>query len=377
MSDNAPTNPENAPPKLYGGQAVIEGVMMRGSLFFAVACRNAEGQIVTTCEPVPKSLRPDWQKLPFLRGGFMIVDAMALGTRALFWAAKVAEQGIDKGTADAMTRAEVTPVGAIPVADVIIPGVAAKKTGVTDVAIGGAMVLGLAIGIGLIVGIPYVVTEVIAPRFGVSGAWQTALLDGIVRLTIFFGYILAVGQYKHVRRTFEYHGAEHKVINALEAKLPLTVENGLAQSRLHPRCGTSFVVIVMVVATLVFALFRESPAYAALLPHLAANLLPLEKLLGGIVRLAVMVVLMFPVAGISFELLRLAGRYRGNPVADALSRPGMWTQLLTTREPDGEQIAVAIASLQAAMRAEDEGDTPARGDTSTTVDPTVTQAVLA
>ncbi len=281
----------------------------------------------------------------------MIVDAMALGTRALFWAAKVAERGIDKPTADAraeIVRAEIAPVGAAPVVGVVIP----IKSGVTDVAIGGAMVLGLAIGIALIVGIPYVVTEVVAPRFGIRGWWQTALLDGIVRLTIFFGYILAVSQYKHVRRTFEYHGAEHKVINALEAGLPLTVENGLAQSRLHPRCGTSFVVIVMVVATLIFAVFRESSLHRLLLPQLPANLVALERLLTGIIRLALMVVLMFPVAGISFELLRLAGRFRGNPVADALSRPGMWTQLLTTREPDGKQIAVAIASLDAAMQAE-------------------------
>ena len=344
-------------PKLYGGQAVIEGVMMRGPSYFAVACRRADGEIATTCEVVPKSLRPAWQKLPFLRGGFMIVDAMALGTRALFWAAKVAEQGIEKPEADAMTRAEIAPVGAMPVADVVIPAVAApRKSQVTDVAIGSAMVLGLAIGIGLIVGIPYVVTEVIAPRFGVAGWWQTALLDGVVRLAIFFGYIFAVSQYKHVRRTFEYHGAEHKVINTLEADLPLTVENSLAQSRLHPRCGTSFVVIVMVVATLVFAVFRESALYQLLLPHLPAHLAALERLLAGIVRLALMVGLMFPVAGISFELLRLAGRYRGNPVADALSRPGMWTQLLTTREPDGAQIAVAIASLQATMCGE--GDLP-------------------
>ncbi|MBC8141088.1 MAG: DUF1385 domain-containing protein [Armatimonadetes bacterium] len=345
----------DTPAKLYGGQAVIEGVMMRGPLFFAVACRQADGMIATTCEPVPKSLRPDWQKLAFLRGGFMIVDAMALGTRALFWAAKVAEQGIDQPNADAMTRAEVAPVGAAPVVGVVIPGnTKFAKSGVTDVYIGGAMVLGLAIGIGLIVGIPYVITEVFAPRLGITGWWQTALLDGIVRLTIFFAYILAVSQYKHVRRTFEYHGAEHKVINMLEAKLPLTVENGLAQSRLHPRCGTSFVVIVMVVATLLFAVFRESQLYQLLLPQLPANLVVLERLLTGIIRLAVMVALMFPVAGISFELLRLAGRYRGNPLADALSRPGMWTQLLTTREPDGKQIAVAIASLEAAMRAENE-----------------------
>lgn len=348
------------PRKLYGGQAVIEGVMMRGPRFFAVACRRANGDIAVTCEDVPKSLRPDWQKLPFLRGGFSIVDAMALGTRALFWAAKVAEADIPKASSsmqDAIARAEIAPVGVAPVVDVVIPGVASSNASrVTDVAIGSAMILGLAIGIGLIVGIPYLVTEVLGPKLGITGWWQTALLDGIVRLTIFFTYISLVGRYKHVRRTFEYHGAEHKVINALEAGGPLTVETALAQTRLHPRCGTSFVVIVMVVATLVFAVFRESPLYALLLPKLPDNLLALERIVTGIIRLVVMVGLMMPIAGISFELLRLAGKYRGNPIADALSRPGMWTQLLTTREPDAQQIEVAIASLKAAMRGE--GDLP-------------------
>ena len=358
MSEPITTTPA---PKLYGGQAVIEGVMMRGPLFFAVACRRANGEIATTCEPVPKSLRPDWQKLAFLRGGFMIVDAMALGTRALFWAAKVAEADIEPSASakDAVAHAEIAPVGVAPVLDIALPGVAKSGAKVTDVAIGGAMVLGLAIGIGLIVGVPYFVTEVLAPRLGIGGWWQTALLDGVVRLTIFFTYISLVSRYKHVRRTFEYHGAEHKVINALEAKLPLTVENALVQTRLHPRCGTSFVVIVMVVATVLFAVFRESSLYKLLLPNLPENLAVLEKSLAGVIRLAVMVGLMFPVAGISFELLRLAGRFRGNPVADALARPGMWTQLLTTREPDAGQVEVAIASLKQAMRGE--GDLP--GDT--------------
>lgn len=343
------------PSTLYGGQAVIEGVMMRGPRFFAVACRRANGAVAVTCEEVPKSLRPDWQKLPFLRGAFSIVDAMALGTRALFWAAKVAEADIPKASAqkDAISRAEIAPVGVAPVVDVVVPGVASPNASrVTDVAIGSAMILGLAIGIGLIVGIPYLVTEVIGPKLGITGWWQTALLDGIVRLTIFFTYISVVGRYKHVRRTFEYHGAEHKVINALESGRPLTVENALAQTRLHPRCGTSFVVIVMVVATLVFAVFRESPLYALLLPKLPENLLALERIVTGIIRLIVMVGLMMPIAGISFELLRLAGKYRGNPIADALSRPGMWTQLLTTREPDARQVEIAIASLKAAMRGE-------------------------
>lgn len=326
--------------KLYGGQAVIEGVMMRGPQHFAVACRRAGGQIALTCELVPRVLRPAWQKVPFLRGAFALVDAMALGTKALFWAAKIAEQdAVTPGKKDEVRAAEeiVGPALGTAVAAPEPASAAPRSSRVADVAIGGAMFFGLAMGLCLIVVIPNLVAEV-AKWAGVRGAVPMALLDGFVRLGIFFGYIALVSRLHYVRRVFQYHGAEHKSINALEAGEPLTVEAARAQSRLHPRCGTSFVVIVLVISTLVFAFFRGLPVYWRI---------PIDLLLS------------LPVAGIAFELLRLAGRYRDNPVAAALSRPGMWTQLLTTREPDDEQLAVALASLQAVIDAErGQGDTP-------------------
>jgi uncharacterized protein YqhQ len=168
---------------------------------------------------------------------------------------------------------------------------------------------------------------------GVTRTWQLGLIDAAVRFGIFFSYIALISRMAHVRRVFQYHGAEHKAINALEAggREGLTVAAARAASRLHPRCGTSFVFIVLLLSTLALAPFYGLPTYLRVPIHLALAL---------------------PIAGVSFELLRLAGKYRDKPLAAALSRPGMYAQLLTTREPDDEQLEVALTSLKAVMDAE-------------------------
>ena len=336
---------------LYGGQAVIEGVMMRGPEHFAVACRKQDGEIALTCEIVPKVLRPAWQKLPVLRGAFALVDAMALGTRAMFWAAKVAEADIGGGAGvdSAAIRAAEELVGpvlgsAVAASDPVPAGAARTSGRVADVAIGSAMVTGLIFALVLIVVVPNLILRGVQAA-GVSVWWRLGLIDACVRFTIFFGYILAISRMGHVFRVFQYHGAEHKAINALEAHGAdrLTVDAARAASRLHPRCGTSFVVIVMLLSTVALIPFYGLPAFERVPIHLLLTL---------------------PVAGVSFELLRLAGKYRDNPVAAALSRPGMWTQLLTTREPDDAQLAVAIASLRAVMNADRADSGGARPDTA-------------
>jgi uncharacterized protein YqhQ len=339
------SNGSSASPSLYGGQAVIEGVMMRGPRHFAVACRRATGEIAVTCEPVPKILRPEWQKLPLLRGAFSLVDAMTLGTRALFWAAKVAEADIPKPASEkpplaAEAAAAIAP-GVIAVEN---PASAAKSSGgsrVSEIAIGGAMVTGLLMAVGLFKVLPIVLLE-FAKSAGIHTPWKLGLIDALLRFTIFFSYIGLVSRMAHVRRVFEYHGAEHKAINALEAGKSLTVENTLEASRLHPRCGTSFVVIVLLLSVLATAPFYGLPLWW---------------------RLPIGVLMLFPVAGVAFELLRLAGKFRSNPIADALSRPGMWTQLMTTREPDGPQCEVSLAALKAVMQAE-ENEKQARGSSA-------------
>ncbi|MGC4044201.1 MAG: DUF1385 domain-containing protein [Armatimonas sp.] len=297
---------------MYGGQAVIEGVMMRGPQHFAVAARRASGDIALTCELVPKVLRPAWQKLPLLRGAFALVDSMALGTKALFWAAKVAEEGT-------RTPEEIAAEAEQP-----------KKA--SDMLIGGAMFTGLLFAILLFKVAPQFVVEAVKHWGHIATPWKLGLIDAAIRFTIFFGYIGLISRMSHVYRVFQYHGAEHKAINALEAGHELTVENVLAASRLHPRCGTSFLVIVILLSVL-----AVSPFYG----------------LGLLWRIPIQLVMLFPVAGVSFELLRLAGKFRDNPIAAALARPGMWTQLLTTREPDASQCEVAIASLKAVLDVEE------------------------
>lgn len=331
-------------PTLYGGQAVIEGVMMRGSQQFAVACRRASGEIAVTCEPVPKVFRPAWQKLPFLRGAFSLVDAMTLGTKAMFWAAKIAESDIPKPEGKNKVRLSEEVVGpalgtAVAARDPLpADAPASSSSGVTDVAIGGAMVTGLLFALVLVFVIPNLVLSGVQ-ALGVTKTWQLGLIDAAVRFGIFFTYIASISRMAHVRRVFQYHGAEHKAINALEAggRAGLTVDAARAASRLHPRCGTSFVFIVLLISTIALAPFYGLHAY---------------------IRVPIHLLLALPIAGVSFELLRLAGKYRDRPLAAALSRPGMYAQLLTTREPDDEQLAVALASLKSVMDAERDNASP-------------------
>jgi uncharacterized protein YqhQ len=326
--------PETKTPEtLYGGQAVIEGVMMRSPHYFAVACRKANGEIALTCEPVPKILRPYWQKIPFLRGAFAIVDAMALGTKSLLWAAKIAEADIPNTSAVSGTE-KPAPVDGVVIRDA--PAVPSKAT---DIVLGSAMIIGLLSFVALFKMLPHLGVEFTKKSLGYTShnlpfiaLVKIGSIDLLIRLTIFTVYISLISRMKHVFRVFQYHGAEHKAINVLESQQELTVENAAGITRLHPRCGTSFVVIVLFFSVIAIAPFYGMEWYWRMLIQI--GLVPI-------------------VAGVSFELLRLAGKFRGNVLADTLSRPGMWTQLLTTREPDSSQLEVAIASLKAVIDAEE------------------------
>ncbi|MDX1931251.1 MAG: DUF1385 domain-containing protein [Capsulimonadales bacterium] len=335
--DSRSRTPSSPPATFYGGQAVIEGVMMRGPRHFAVACRRANGEIVVTCETVPPILRPNWQKWPFLRGVFSLVDAMTLGTKSLFWSAKVAESDIPSAGKAQESAAAALP-GNIPGPPPATGSENSRSSRVTDIAIGGAMVTGLLFALVLIVVVPNLILEFAKSR-GVTERWQLGGIDGLVRITVFVSYILLISRMHYIRRVFQYHGAEHKAINVLEAGKPLNVFSAQEASRLHPRCGTAFVFIVLILTTIAFAPFYGLPP---------------------LIRIPVHLLVMLPVAGVAFELLRLAGKYRNNPFAAVLSTPGMWAQLLTTREPDESQLEVSLASLRAVMDAEraEKGEPP-------------------
>lgn len=288
-------------PKTYvGGQAVIEGVMMRGPVSIATAVRTPSGEITVKKDAVHSiTERYPILKKPFLRGSVALCESLVYGMKSLSYSAQAAGEEDEQlsNTQMALTMA-VSVVLAI-VFFLVIPTYAAKFIpGVAD------------------------------------SAFRLNIVEGVLRLAIFLLYIWGISLTSDIRRVFEYHGAEHKTIWTYESGEELTVENVKRHSRLHPRCGTNFLLIVMVVSIFVFAFLGW--------PNLVE-------------RIASRVLLMPVVAGISYEMIRLAGRTQ-NPVIQALFRPGLWLQYLTTREPHADQIEVAIEALNAAKPADEENE---------------------
>jgi uncharacterized protein YqhQ len=322
----------------YGGQAIFEGVMMRSPRFFSVACRAPNGEIVTQTEALEKSWigRQKWLKLPFLRGSLALLDAMALGIRAMRFASNVqlaAEyQKRDPNAPEPVEPAQVQP-----------------SSKVQDMAVGGAMVSGIVMGLLLFVFLPNWLAEGLR-RFGVTESMQLNLASGLIKIVVFLGYLAIIGQMEAIKDVFRYHGAEHKAINTLEAEQELSIENCRQQTRLHPRCGTSFAVIVLLVSLLIFTFVPRYP--------LGQHILSvgfLNTLLNTLIRFSMEIVILPIIAGISYELLRLAGKFRNQTLVNLAFKPGIWTQFLTTREPNEGQIEVALLALKNVINAERKG----------------------
>jgi uncharacterized protein YqhQ len=277
-----------------GGQAVIEGVMMQNGDRIAVAVRRqSDRKILVQSVPARARFRRIG-KIPFLRGTFRMYDMLSLGLRALNLSTRLAfpdeEQMSKGGTVFTFAVSIVIAVGAF----IILP--------------------------------LYVANAVPALRLGNSILFNLA--EGAIRLALFFAYLLAISQMKDIRRVFQYHGAEHKVVYTYEADEPLTVENARKHTTLHPRCGTAFLMTVFVIAILVFSL--------------AGNPALWIKMLSRILLLPV-------VAGISYEALRFSGRHFDRLWVRILAQPGLWLQRLTTAEPTDDMVEVAIASLERAL----------------------------
>jgi uncharacterized protein YqhQ len=306
-----------------GGQAVLEGVMMRGVSNWAVAVRKptaeqlaegerspeeaALGEIEVTAFPLESALRRHrLLRLPIVRGIVALGGSLVIGFRAL----------------EVSANAQLPPAESDGSAEEIPKGVWA-----------GTVVVALAVAIVLFFLIPVGLTSLIKDQLGSSFLFW--LIEGVVRTSIFLGYMLLLSRLRDLRRVFEYHGAEHKTISCFEAGLPLTPANAQRFSRLHPRCGTAFLLVVMIVAIFVFAPIGL-PAWYWLVA---------TRILG--VPL---------IAGISFELIKFAGKNRRRRWVRAVMWPGLKLQLLTTREPDLDQLAVAIAALRAVLDRETPGD---------------------
>ena len=303
MPDGALVAKRDAP---VGGQAVLEGVMMRGVSTWAVAVRTPEGEIEVESEPlVPWASRHRLWRVPVLRGVVALGESMKIGFRALAISANAQLEEDEEGV-----REEI----------------GGWMWGVT-------IALSLLLAIGLFFVIPVGATSLIKDQLG--SALLFWLVEGILRTAIFIGYIVAISRLRDLRRVFEYHGAEHKTISCYEAEDELTPARAKLYSRLHPRCGTSFLLIVMVLAIFVFAPIGL-PAWYWLL---ASRILGIPL-----------------IAGLSYEVIKWAGRNRRKRWVRALMWPGLMLQNLTTREPDEEQLAVAIVALQKVLAEEKPGD---------------------
>lgn len=315
----------------YGGQAVIEGVMMRSPRYFAVACRKPDQSIVIKTEAVDKSIlgRLKWLNKPFLRGTLALIDAMALGIRALAWSAQV--QAVEMQPVACETGAASSSETNAATATLAPPRPSASPR-INDIAIGATMIIAFGFGLGLFVALPTLLTQLSQNHLGVSSAVGRNVVDGLIRIAIFLGYIALIARMENIRRVFQYHGAEHKAINTLEAGQDLSLANCLGASRIHPRCGTSFIVVVLIASILVHSVFpRPDNFFIRLALHL--SLIPI-------------------IAGFAYEIIRLAGRFRSAKPLQALLAPGLWSQRLTTREPNGDQVEVAIAALNAVLEQE-------------------------
>src|SRR5450830_433362 len=361
----------------YGGQALIEGVLMRGRNALAVALRHPDGSIVWATERLDLGLRARRAlKMPFLRGLVLLYDTLVTGTRWLVRSATIQalEEGPDGGpdvnggpspeggpsaikvasgsaisvlrmaflapmawivgaaSDGAYTDPDETDSGPATATDQPGPSAARAEQGLGKgytVAVGGMLLLSLVLGVGIFFLLPLLLAQATVGR--VDQGFGLQLAEGAIRIVIFIGYLMLVGRAADVRRTFQYHGAEHMSIHTLEGGDPLTVEAARKYPTAHPRCGTEFLVVVLLVSILAFAVIGSLPP---------------------LMLVASRVLLVPVIAAVSYEILQLGARHRSHTLVRWLWSPGIWVQMITTRQPTDDMIEVAIVSLQPALIAD-------------------------
>ena len=290
-----------------GGQAVLEGIMMRHGDDYAVAVREPDGEIFVQKEEYHSVIK--WKaltKIPFIRGVFNFIDSMVLGIKTLMFSAEFYEEEEEVKSEKELTEEEI-----------------AKKEKQEKWMMNATVAISVVIAVAVFMVLPYFLSSLLKPLM--PSYHLRTLVEGFVRIGIFILYIALISRMDDIQRTFMYHGAEHKCINCIEHGLPLTVDNVRISSRQHKRCGTSFLFFVLAISIILLMLIQvESP------------------LMRVIVRIALIPV----IAGISYEVLKLAGRSE-NPIINLLSRPGLAIQKLTTKEPDDSMIEVAIQAVEA------------------------------
>ena len=288
-----------------GGQAVMEGVMMRNGKQYAVAVRKPDKEIVVD-DKNTKDINDIWHKIPIIRGVISFIESLVIGIGTLMYSASFFEDEEETVDKSKLSEEELKKLERKEKAE-----------------IGGTLVVSFALALGIFFALPYFIAMGLN-HFALSNA-VIAFVEGVIRIAIFIGYIVVISRMEDIKRTFMYHGAEHKCINCVEAGLPLTVDNVRGATRFHKRCGTSFIFIVFIISVFVFMFISFDNTWLKLLARL----------------------LLIPViAGISYEFIRLAGRHE-NKFVDIFSKPGLWLQRLTVMEPDDDMIEVGIASVEA------------------------------
>ena len=352
---------------IVGGQAVMEGVMMRTPSAYAIACRKSDGSIITTADTLPKwSDKYKWLSWPVLRGGATLIQSMALGIKALNFSARIFEEDLKEKeelaketvpqTEPALVEGTTDENFTKAPAKVVMPETSkAKKAGQSASAV-GSIIFALAFNVLLFIVAPLLLTNVGFIALGWAeapvitpdaGWWETTkayvwevkpyswvafnLIDGLIRMLFFVVMIFSMSYLKDIRRVFEYHGAEHKTVFTWEKGLDLNVDNAHVQRRQHPRCGTSFLMVVMLVAIVLFSVIKFDAMWMNLVVRIA--LMPL-------------------VAGLSYEVIRYAAKKESGAIFKFMTLPGLWLQNITTQEPDSEQLEVAIKALDESLKLE-------------------------
>ena len=287
-------------PHTYGGQAVIEGVMIRGQRNIAVAVRRPDGSIAVKRQPLTPIFTGPLRRIPLIRGVIAMAETLTLGMRALSYSANVAAE--------------------------------AEGEEISAGSMAGMMAVSLTIAIGLFFLVPVLASDRLEGLLGSSLMANVA--EGVIRLGLFLGYILLIGRMNDIRRVFMYHGAEHMTVHAQERGDPLNIAHIRRYPTAHPRCGTAFLLVVMVVAIAAFIFVGREPFWWLIASRIL--LVPL-------------------IAAVSYEVIRFSGRHADNPLVALITAPSLALQSLTTRQPDDDQIEIAIAAMQQAQAADAEG----------------------
>ena len=285
-----------------GGQAVLEGIMMKHKDDYAVAVRKPNGEIIVEKNTYHSVVKCEaLTKIPFVRGVFNFIDSMVLGISTLMFSASFFEE-----EEEILTQEE-----------------AAKREKQEKAMMVGTVALSVVLAVGIFMVLPYLLSSFLEPI--VSSYFLRTVIEGLLRIAIFITYVVLISKMEDIQRTYMYHGAEHKCINCIEHGLPLTVENVRNSSRLHKRCGTSFLFLVIAISIVLFMVIRVD---------------------GALMRILIRILLLPVIAGISYEVLKLAGR-SDNICVNLVSKPGLAIQKLTTKEPDDSMIEVAIQAVEA------------------------------